>query len=88
MFADLLIQASRPGTSRNFIVRAPAIIMVVMAAKIAMPPPRGTVLAEKRSLTGRDMKPNCPASFFVRAVRISDRRKEPARRAIADMVSV
>jgi hypothetical protein len=34
------------------------------------------------------MKPNCPASFFVRAVRISDRRKEPARRAIADMVSV
>jgi len=88
MFADLLIQASRPGTRRNFIARAPAIIMVVMAAKIAMPPPRGTVLAEKRFLTGRDTKPSCPASFFVRAVRISDRRKELARRAIADMVSV
>jgi hypothetical protein len=88
MFADLLIQASRPGTSRNFIARAPAIIMVVMAAKIAMPPPRGTVLAENRSLTGRDTKPNCPASFFVRAVRNSDREKEPTRRAIANMVSV
>ena len=88
MFADLLIQASRPGTSRNFIVKAPAMIMVVMVAKIAMPPPRGTVLVEKRSLTGREMKLNRPASFFVRAVRISDKTKEPARRAIADMVNV
>lgn len=88
MFADLLIQASRPGTSRNFIARAPAIIMVVMVAKIAMPPPRGTVLVEKRSLTGRETKPNRSASFFVRLVKNSDRRKEPARRDIADMVNV
>ena len=56
--------------------------------KIAMPPPRGTVLVEKRSLTGRETKPNWPVSFFIRAVRISDRTKEPARRAIADIVNV
>jgi hypothetical protein len=56
--------------------------------KIAIPPPRGTVLVEKRSLTGRETKPNRPVSFFVRMVKISDKTKEPARRAIANMVSV
>lgn len=57
MLADSVSQGSRPGTSRIFIATAAVTMIVVMVAKIAMPPPRGTVDRWYLSAVGCATKP-------------------------------
>jgi len=56
--------------------------------KIAIPPPRGTMSLWYLSCDGWAAKPARVASFFVTAVRITDRIKEPNSKISADIVVV
>ena len=53
-------------------------------AKIAPPPPRGTLRWEKRPLTGFETKPKRGARIRTRLVRTSEVKKEPTKRTIAN----
>ena len=62
--------------------------MIVSAAKIAMPPPRGITAWWYLSAAGCDTNPARLASFLTTAVKMTDSTNEPASRIIANMVNV
>jgi len=87
MLADSASQGRWPGTSRIFIATTAAIMMVVIVAKIAIPPPRGTVLRANLSAAGYATNPVRSASFLTTAVKITETANEPASKITADMIN-
>jgi hypothetical protein len=88
MLADSASQGRRPGTSRNFIASAAAIMTAAIVVKIAIPPPRGTALWANLSEVGCATNPMRSARFFAMAVKMTDSANEPASKITADMVNV
>jgi len=62
--------------------------MIESVAKIAIPPPSGTVLSANLSLRGFATKPNRKAKVLARPVKIKHRKKELTKRTIATTVSI
>ncbi|UCF43550.1 MAG: hypothetical protein JSV99_01075 [Planctomycetota bacterium] len=62
-------------------------MMTVIVVKIAMPPPRGTVLRWYLSSVGCATKPARAVSFLTMFVKMTDRTNEPSVRPTANAIS-
>jgi hypothetical protein len=88
MLADLTRLGRWPGIRTNFIARTQAQMKAAMVAKIAIPPPKGTVLWPNLSFAGFATNPVLRAKTLTIAVRTTEQTNEAAKRAKADLVMV
>ncbi len=88
MFADLTRPGRWPGIRTNFIDRTQTQMKAAMVAKIAIPPPKGTVLWPNLSFAGLATNPVLRAKIRTIAVSAIEKMNEAAKRAKADLVMV